>query len=459
MVQLVLCAPVTCGAEQFLSYLCRASQASNKRKIVALDTNDPQPVRDDACWLEKAKAVAGSDAAAEALAKAAYDLFRKADQAWNKRERGRRQKLASASDGVASTTASTTTASPPLAQPRSALGPVPAQLVVAPSKPLPLQRPKPPGPVPKADDQPCSWDGDDGCWRTHDGSKYEVQRDAKRKASRDSTREDCVRIVMEALRRMLEHEFLVRSRRYPCSQRAGGASLWSVGVNARFSSEQLQLDWWQTREQRTECFMGRWLTSAGGGLAMDSNQPWGLETYEQHLKLILERECIKRASFNSHLVQERAARRQEEMKAAWVRAEAPVRADHERRLVKEFNKHRHDYEASVRLRDRFEVTRAGHALSCKVWKKKPPPLHSASAHLFSYDGFTQSFSNKLLKHRRLNGCVACNQSGEGPGGWRYWEVAACKPLDVSLAVDLRCGECSVDLAEEIERLRGLRSRA
>ena len=49
----------------FLSCLCCiALQASNKRKIMALDTTDPQPVRDDARWLEKAKAVAGSDAVA-----------------------------------------------------------------------------------------------------------------------------------------------------------------------------------------------------------------------------------------------------------------------------------------------------------------------------------------------------------------------------------------------------------
>ena len=58
------------------------------------DPADPKPLRDDPCWAEAAAACATADSSADELTKLAYQLFRKADQAWNKRKRLRKLKAA-----------------------------------------------------------------------------------------------------------------------------------------------------------------------------------------------------------------------------------------------------------------------------------------------------------------------------------------------------------------------------
>ena len=180
-----------------------ASQASKKRTIVALDANDPQPLRDDGCWLEKAAAAASDITSADELAKLAYDLFRKADKAWNERERKRRKAAAA---------------------PASA-----------------TQHPKPRGPVPRDDEgTECDWDGEQGCWRASDGSMHDVDRDGKRagffaqkheeaeqakaeaEALQAQQRVDCERIDADARRRLQEEGIPLIT--------ASGPAAWSTTI-------------------------------------------------------------------------------------------------------------------------------------------------------------------------------------------------------------------------------------
>ena len=119
--------------------------------LVALDPNDPQPRKDDPRFADDKKA------------------FRKADKAWNERERTRRKKLK--------------VAEPPV-QPAadSVLQDVPPPLLddLLPPHDPPPQHPKPRGQPPRSGGVPCTWDCERGGWLDQLGQPYKVRSDAER---------------------------------------------------------------------------------------------------------------------------------------------------------------------------------------------------------------------------------------------------------------------------------------
>ena len=115
------------------------------RWLESLDPNDRQPQRDDPRF--------GGD----------YKLFRKADQAWNKRERNRRKKAKLSHEPAPP--------SPPRAEPAAA----DARAVEAAAEAAKPHHPRPRGPAPAVEGVPCTWDSEHGCWRTADGHEHVVE--------------------------------------------------------------------------------------------------------------------------------------------------------------------------------------------------------------------------------------------------------------------------------------------
>merc|ERR1712185_85210 len=92
------CRCFVCGrvAEQagWLSDTCASTQAPTPtRKRTASAAAKPEPDRDDAQWMAQARASASADATVEELKKAAYDLYRKAYQAWHVAQKRQRAKV------------------------------------------------------------------------------------------------------------------------------------------------------------------------------------------------------------------------------------------------------------------------------------------------------------------------------------------------------------------------------
>ena len=114
-----------------------------------LDVNDPQPRRDDPRF--------GSD----------YKRFRKADKAWNERERSRRAKLAKLAQGAERVRAGelaerTERAEHARHAEQAALAGVSAAST---AHPKPRGKvPKVRGTVPKVGGVPCTWEAQKGCW-------------------------------------------------------------------------------------------------------------------------------------------------------------------------------------------------------------------------------------------------------------------------------------------------------
>ena len=112
-----------------------------------LDVNDPQPRRDDPRF--------GSD----------YKRFRKADKAWNERERSRRAKLAKLAQGAervrAGELAERTEWAEHAEHARHAEQAALAENRVSAAS---SAHPKPRGKVPKVGGVPCTWDAQSGCW-------------------------------------------------------------------------------------------------------------------------------------------------------------------------------------------------------------------------------------------------------------------------------------------------------
>ena len=104
-------------------------------------------------------------------------------------------------------TASTSVA-PPFARPIAppAMSPPVASLAAPPSDAPSHAMPKPTGPVPLADGQRCTWDGEAGCWRRADGSTHVVMRNAKRhskaQAEQPRRRAACERIDAAVIARL-----------------------------------------------------------------------------------------------------------------------------------------------------------------------------------------------------------------------------------------------------------------
>ena len=225
-----------------------------------------------------------------------YATFRKAAKAWDNRERKRRKLAPASATVVAAPVASTL-------------------------------HPKPRGPVPKDDDdKPCKWDGGEGRWLTSNGNVHLVTRDAKRTAERQVSREGCLRIKLEALRCARDRALVRESLRSPCWLRArrkpkAGASMWDQQWNpaAFVSDEQLLEDWWRP-------YHG-WLTWTEGRDVECSGRGWSLPDEEDFLCTILEREGVSRMCFDSHLSDEQAALRQNEVELVWEREEAQKRAN------------------------------------------------------------------------------------------------------------------------------------
>ena len=125
--------------------------------LAALDANDPQPRRDDARF------------------QGDYKAFRKADKAWNERERGRRtrQKLVAKTAAAAVAAAVATDLPPEVGAQQPEVGEQQSQ---QPSEPAVHRKPR--GPVPKADiggqSLPCDWDASDGVWRDGNGDVHDV---------------------------------------------------------------------------------------------------------------------------------------------------------------------------------------------------------------------------------------------------------------------------------------------
>ena len=230
------CRCFVCGrvAEQagWLSDTCASTQAPTPtRKRTASAAAKPEPDRDDAQWMAQARASASADATVEELKKAAYDLYRKAYQAWHVAQKRQRAKvLATAQANGASAGGGTESAAPaaaladaaPNASGTESAAPaagamdapaVPASLALADgtAAPAALAAPlhaKPRGRVPSARvgdrDVECTWDGVDGVWRDPDGSKHVAQDHPERQ------REAAMRRAVKALVKCAIENVLIR---------------------------------------------------------------------------------------------------------------------------------------------------------------------------------------------------------------------------------------------------------
>ena len=130
--------------------------------LSSLDPNDPQPLKDDPRFAGDKKA------------------FRKADKAWNERERTRRKKLkAEHAEPLVE----------PAPEPMQQDVPAPLLNASVPLRDPPPHHPKPRGQVPQSGGLPCTWDYERGGWLDQHGQPYMVRSDAERaedKRARDA---------------------------------------------------------------------------------------------------------------------------------------------------------------------------------------------------------------------------------------------------------------------------------
>jgi hypothetical protein len=200
--------------------------------------------------------------------------------------------------------------------------------------------------------------------------------------------------------------------------------------------------------------------------------------YERCLPELLAEHGLRPAVFESTINLERKARveeAEEVARAAEYRARAAEdRARCELRKAKIFYARRQEYEAIVRSRERFEVRRAGHATSCRMWRKAPPPFEvprviGRAGAIVSGGRTDEAVANAwmdLVQHRRRNGCGHCNYKQIAENYWevadykrewmgaKFWEVAACPPeLDLSLAATPP--ECVTCLPDSLYAAAGL----
>ena len=137
--------------------------------VASLDANDPQPLRNEERF--------GGD----------YAAFRRADKAWNERERKRRKLLQapSAAPTAPGEIAASSAVVAPDARAAELPGRIEGEAVAAPkeaARAVPLH-PKPRGRVPLgADGDPCVWDGKYGRWLDQAGREHFVDREAQRRA-------------------------------------------------------------------------------------------------------------------------------------------------------------------------------------------------------------------------------------------------------------------------------------
>jgi len=294
--------------------------------------------------------------------------------------------------------------------------------VAATMQPAPLAQlhKEPAGPVPKARGVPCMWDGNDGCWRDDSGNMHTVISNPTRQAKREATREDCMRITSESLQRARDAALIAHSRKWPCWRRArprpagefapalgaGGSLIATVRCTAQssfsaafLSDERLQKEWWRPDHGYTVHVEGRHVRCTGRG--------WFVP-HERVLCAVLKREGISRASYDSHLTLEVAARRQAEVERVWERDELQRRS--ECSLVRcneqELRKHQLLYEASMRRRERFNAFRAGHSVSCRVVTQAMPPLQSERE--------VERLWLRLALHRCVIGCGLCDVQPDRP---------------------------------------------
>ena len=132
--------------------------------LSSLDPNDPQPLKDDPRFAGDKKA------------------FRKADKAWNERERTRRKKLkAEHAEPLVE----------PAPEPMQQDVPAPLLNASVPLRDPPPHHPKPRGQVPQSGGLPCTWDYERGGWLDQHGQPYMVRSDAERaedKRARDAAK-------------------------------------------------------------------------------------------------------------------------------------------------------------------------------------------------------------------------------------------------------------------------------
>ena len=244
--------------------------------LVALDPNDPQPLKDDPRFAGDKKA------------------FRKADKAWNGREQTRRKKLKAEH------------AEPPIE-------PVPEQMLQAapplidaslPPREAALRHPKPRGQAPRSDGVPCTWDYERGCWLDERGQLYKVRSDAERAAD-TRLRDAAVRERTAQELTVLCGEIDAKARRFVLS--AGGSLVgdrrneWvRSGRQGRFEGEvwqqevprpklppQFRPDWSAARPlgyaggsvQRSQAYFDR-----VGELLAAEGSPMSLDAYKGYLR-------------------------------------------------------------------------------------------------------------------------------------------------------------------------------
>ena len=241
--------------------------------LVSLDPNDPQPRRDDPRFADDKKA------------------FRKADKAWNERERTRRKKLK--------------VAEPPVEPTPDMQQGVPAPLLddSLPPRDPPLH-PKPRGQVPRADGVLCTWDYTRGGWLDQHGQPYKVRSDAERaedKRARDAAAREraareptavCSEIDAEARGFVLSAGgSLVGDRHSECvrSGRQGrfGGEVWQLEVPPPKLPSKFRPDWSAARPlgyvggsvQRSQSYFDRVVE-----LLVAQGNPMSLDAYKGYLR-------------------------------------------------------------------------------------------------------------------------------------------------------------------------------